>query len=142
MKYIKIIMLLSIAGLALGNCSKSPEQKVMELAPRLQLALCSKMLECGKDEIEKIPPQYRSSLPPFMQSQEACVSYFKESFDKAREQRKERKEEVTPEMVQSFETCVIELEKASCEPFKNGRGKRLGIPGCENLTKIGQPESP
>ncbi|MEI1278840.1 hypothetical protein V6Z05_10970 [Leptospira venezuelensis] len=142
MKYIKIIMLLSFAGLAFANCSKSPEQKILELGPRFQLAFCSKVIECGKEEIEKIPPKYRNTLPAFLQSQEACVTYFKENFDQAREQRKLKKEEATPEMAQEFEKCVSALEKSTCEVFQKKETKHVGIPGCEGLPKIAQPESP
>ncbi|EMJ97343.1 hypothetical protein AB3N61_04080 [Leptospira sp. WS58.C1] len=142
MKYIKNIMLLSIAVFALVNCSKSPEQKIMELGPRFQLAFCSKVIECGKEEIEKIPPKYRNTLPAFLQSQEACVTFFKENFDQAREQRKAKREEATPEMAQEFENCVSALEKSTCDMFQREKSKQLGVPGCEGLRKIAQPEIP
>ncbi|MEI7013145.1 LA_2478/LA_2722/LA_4182 family protein [Leptospira licerasiae] len=142
MKYIKNLMLLSTAVFIAVNCSKSPEQKIQELGPRFQLAFCSKIIECGKGEIEKIPPKYRNTLPTFLQSQEACVTYFKENFDQAKEQRKLKREEATPEMAQEFENCVSALEKSSCELFQKKETKQLGVPGCEGLPKIAQPDIP
>ncbi|PJZ77032.1 LA_2478/LA_2722/LA_4182 family protein [Leptospira neocaledonica] len=142
MKLIRVLILFLSGIVLMISCSKSPEDKIMELAPRFQKALCSKMIECSKDDIAKIPPQYRATLPAFMQSEEGCVTYFKENFDKAREQRKSQKRELTAETVASFEACIAGLETTTCEPFKARGGQKLGVPGCENLEKISKPESP
>ncbi|TGK00237.1 hypothetical protein EHQ53_09985 [Leptospira langatensis] len=140
MKYTKILMFLLSGTLFMVSCSKSPEEKLNELVPRFQKAICSKTIECTKDELEKIPAQYRNMIPPFMQSEENCVSHFKEEFEKAKQRRTEKKEQVTPEMVSTFEACISGLEASTCEPFKSSRGKKLNIPGCEDLEKLTKPE--
>ncbi|WP_039933876.1 LA_2478/LA_2722/LA_4182 family protein [Leptospira inadai] len=136
MRFLILSLLSALCISFLGDCksSKSPEEKLMELAPRFQKAMCSKTIECTKDEIAKVPAQYRNMIPAFMQSEEACVAHFKESFEKSKKERQEKKQEVTPDMVTAFETCVDAVEKSNCDLYK-GKGKHT-IPGCEGLEKF------
>ncbi|TGN07201.1 LA_2478/LA_2722/LA_4182 family protein [Leptospira ilyithenensis] len=128
--------MISLGLLFLSACkgSASPEAKLLELAPKFQKAMCSKSIECTKDEFAKIPPAYRNMIPSFMQSEENCVAFFKEKFDEAQKKRAIEKKEVTEEMVSTFETCISALEKTSCELYKGSKGK-VSIPGCENMEK-------
>ncbi|TGK12413.1 hypothetical protein EHO60_09205 [Leptospira fletcheri] len=137
----RISILLSLTALcilSLGDCksSKSPEERLMELAPKFQKVMCSKTIECTKDELAKVPAQYRNMIPPFMQSEENCEAYFKENFEKARKARQEKKQEVTSEMVTSFETCIAAVEKTTCDFYKGSHGKQRTIPGCEDMQKF------
>ncbi len=136
MKYLKTLILLFSGIVLLSACSKSPEEKLGSLVPRFQKAMCSKTIECTKDELAQIPAEYRNMIPAFLQSEDACVSYFQENFEKAKKEREEKKEKVTEEMVSAFESCVKGLESSTCEPFKGKRGGKIAIPGCENLDQF------
>ncbi|BDA80065.1 hypothetical protein LPTSP3_g29950 [Leptospira kobayashii] len=126
----------SLGILSLFACkgSVSPEAKLLELTPKFQKVMCNKSIECTKDELAKIPAAYRNLIPPFMQSEENCISFFKGKFDEAQKKRETEKKEVTEEMVNAFETCISAMEKSSCDVYKGTKGK-LNIPGCENMEK-------
>jgi hypothetical protein len=124
--------------LAFGACNKasvSPETRMLELVPKFQKAMCSKTIECTKDEFAKIPPQYKNMIPAFMQSEENCIVFFNEKFEEAKKKRKEEKKEVTNEQVIAFESCITALDKTSCDTFKGAKGK-VAIPGCEAAEKF------
>jgi len=115
-------------------CNKSPEAKLTELVPKFQKAMCSKTIECTKDEFAKIPPQYKNMIPAFMQSEDKCIAYFDEKMKDADKKRKEEKQEVSANQVLAFEKCITALEKLSCETFK-GAKEKVSIPDCEEAEK-------
>jgi len=133
-KITSLIISLGLISVVACKGSASPEAKLLELAPKFQKTMCSKTIECTKDEFAKIPPAYRNMIPPFMQSEENCITFFKGKFDEAHKKRVTEKKEVTVEMVNAFESCISALEKTSCEVYKGGKGK-VAIPGCEDMEK-------
>ncbi|PJZ69654.1 hypothetical protein CH373_09140 [Leptospira perolatii] len=135
MKLLMASMAALVAFCFLADCkTKSPEERLKELAPKVQEVMCTKMIDCTKDEMAKLPPEYKNLMPAFMQSKESCTAFMKESFDKSQKQREERNEKVTPEMVDAFESCMASMEKTTCEAFKNSKGG--AIPGCEKLSEF------
>ncbi|WP_244926564.1 LA_2478/LA_2722/LA_4182 family protein [Leptospira wolffii] len=138
MKRITALMLSASVFLFLATCSKSPEERLLDLAPRFQKAMCAKTIECTKDELEKIPAQYRSMVPQMLQSEDACVTFFQQKFEEQKKLREEKKEKITEEMVNAYEKCVKGLETTTCDPFKGqrGGGGPARIPGCEDLEKF------
>ncbi|TGL72124.1 LA_2478/LA_2722/LA_4182 family protein [Leptospira jelokensis] len=123
---------------ALGYCNKisqSPEAKLKELVPQFQKTMCSKTIECTKDEFAKIPPAYRNMIPPFMQSEENCISFFDEKMKEAEKKRIEEKREVTADQVEAFEKCISAFGKLTCDSFK-GAKEKVSIPECEEAQKL------
>lgn len=120
---------------ACGKASESPEAKLNSLVPKFQQAMCSKTIECTKDEFAKIPAEYKNMIPAFMQSEEKCVAFFNEKMEEAKKKRLEEKKEITAEQVQAFETCIAALDKTTCDTFKGAKGK-VTIPGCEAAEKF------
>lgn len=134
-------MFLSLVYAFLSSCSKSPEERLADLAPRFQKAMCSKTIECTKDELAKIPPQYRAMIPPMLQSEEACVTFFAQKYEEQKKKREEKKEKITEEMVSAYEQCVKGIETTTCEPFKSQKGGGAArIPGCESLEKFSKED--
>ncbi len=122
---------------ACGKSSESPEAKLTELVPKFQKAMCSKTIECTKDEFAKIPPEYKNMIPAFLQSEASCITFFDQKMKEADKKRIEEKKEVTAEQVQAFEKCIDALEKLSCEPFK-GAKEKVSIPECEEAQKYSE----
>ncbi|GBF40749.1 lipoprotein [Leptospira ellinghausenii] len=127
-----VLTLLSL--LACNKLSQSPEAKLKELVPKFQKTMCSKTIECTKDEFAKIPPAYRNMIPPFMQSEENCITFFDQKMKEAEKKRIEEKKEVTEEQVQAFEKCILAFDKLTCDTFKGAKGK-VSIPECEEAQK-------
>ncbi|GBF50332.1 hypothetical protein LPTSP4_18570 [Leptospira ryugenii] len=131
---VRLLMLVAtFAVIQCGKSSQSPEEKLVEILPKFQNVLCSKMMECSKAEMAQIPEQYRSMIPPFMQSQEKCVGFFNQKFEEGKKQRQEEKREITMEEVNAFESCINALDKTNCSAFKDGKPS---IPGCEALESL------
>ncbi len=131
------LLSLTILSLAAVHCGKkSPEEQLIELAPKFQKAICAKTIGCTKDQFEKIPPQFRSMIPPFMQSEENCVAFFSQKFEEAKKERETSKKELTQEMVDSISTCITALEGTSCDVFQGNKGEGVKIPGCESINNF------
>jgi hypothetical protein len=132
---IRIIPLMFVGSILSFCGGSSPEAKLMELAPKFQKAMCSKTIECTKDEMAKIPAEYKNMVPAFMQSEENCVAFFKTKFEESEKSRAESKKPVTEEMVSAMETCINSLEATSCDIFQNSKEK-VTIPGCEKMESL------
>ncbi|XDD47504.1 hypothetical protein AB3N60_05300 [Leptospira sp. WS39.C2] len=130
---ISLLILLSL--LACNKLSQSPETRVKELMPKFQKTMCSKTIECTKDEFAKIPPSYRNMIPPFMQSEENCITFFDQKMKEAEKKRIEDKKEITMEQVDAFENCIVAFEKLSCDHFKNAK-ENVSIPECAEVQKL------
>jgi hypothetical protein len=120
---------------ACNKLSQSPEAKLKDLVPKFQKTMCSKTIECTKDEFAKIPPAYRNMIPPFMLSEENCISFFDQKMKEAEKKRIEEKREVTAEQVEAFENCISAFGKLTCESFK-GSKDQMKIPECEEAQKL------
>ncbi|MGV3667927.1 MAG: LA_2478/LA_2722/LA_4182 family protein [Leptospira bouyouniensis] len=130
-----ITLLTLLSFMACNKLSQSPEAKLKELVPKFQKTMCSKTIECTKDEFAKIPPAYRNMIPPFMQSEENCISFFEQKMKEAEKKRIEEKKEVTAEQVESFEKCINAFGKLTCDSFK-GAKEKVNIPECEEAQKL------
>jgi hypothetical protein len=130
-----ISMLVVFSLVACGKSAESPESKMIDLVPKFQKAMCAKTIGCTKDEFAKIPPEFKNMIPPFMQSEEKCVTFFDNKMKEADKKRIEEKKELTMEQVNAFEKCIIAIESTSCDAFK-GEKEKVTIPGCEEAEKL------
>ncbi|XDD43698.1 hypothetical protein AB3N58_04915 [Leptospira sp. WS60.C2] len=131
----KIATLTFLSLLACNKLTQSPEERLKSLVPKFQKTMCSKTIECTKDEFAKIPPAYRNMVPPFMQSEENCIAFFDTKMKEAEKKRETQKIEVTANQVDAFEKCITAFEKLTCDSFKGGKGP-VSIPECEEAQKF------
>lgn len=134
MKHIMTMLMI----FAIANCKpkKSPEERMTELLPKVIEVTCSKMIDCGKEELAKIPENMRNMIPDMMQSKDKCIAFMKEQEKKSKEMSPNaQKEKITNEEITAAESCIKGMEAAKCEDLKNQKGPG-SIPGCDSLQKI------
>lgn len=118
--------------LALGliACSKSPEERMEALKPKIADVMCDKMTTCLKPELDAMGAQARAMMPPMMQSKDSCVTFMKKEMEK--KAGEETEEKPTAEDVAAAESCLAAFERADCATIKNSRGQ---LPGCEKMRR-------
>ena len=130
-------MFVSIAFFSLNHCTNSSSQieaRLSELKSDLEKTICTKTIDCAKQEISKIPLAHRNMIPAFMQSESACLSFFKTKFEEAEKKQIEKNFKMTNAILDDYESCISALEKTSCEEYTGTTGQ-LKISGCENMKK-------